>query len=180
MLPDDPGDDGERGSAEAFDRLKSSVARAPSEGAGRFSTIMEWRSGTRSVTRARGFVIDTDEPEILGGGDAAADPMELLLAAMGSCIAVGWAKQARLRGVELRSVRVSVEATYDLRGHLDLATDVRAGFSALRYTVDVDCDADDAVLAEIKQAAERTSPLFDNLLNATPVRGSVNRAPARG
>ena len=50
---------------------------------------------------------------------------------------------------------------------------VRPGFSDITYTVHVDSDADPEVLEEIKAAAERSSPMFDNVLNATPVAGRV-------
>jgi uncharacterized OsmC-like protein len=100
--------------------------------------------------------------------------MELLLAALGSCLTIGWVKQAQLRGVTLRHLRVRVEAPYDLRGYLEMADGVRPGFSRLSYHVEVDADASPVLLAEIKAAAERTSPLLDNILNATPLTGSIS------
>lgn len=156
-------------------RTRDQIIADPNRANGQFVTITEWRTGAKAVTHARGHAIDTDEPTQLGGDDAAMDPMELLLAALGSCIAIGWVKQARHRDVALRSVRVSVEAPYDLRGYFDIDSDIRPGFGSLNYHVEVDCDADDSTLAEIMQAAENTSPLFDNLLNSTPVNGQIHR-----
>jgi len=93
-------------------------------------------------------------------------------------LAIGWAKQSEMRKIELRHLRITVEATYDLRGYLELDATIRPGFLTITYNVDVDTDADKVTLAEIKQAAENTSALFDNILNSTPVRGLVTRGVA--
>ncbi len=101
--------------------------------------------------------------------------MELLLAALGSCLTIGWVKQAKLRGVTFKNLRIVISAPFDLRGYLDVDAEVRPGFGELTYRVEADTEADDVVLAEILAAAERSSPLFDNLLNRTPLRGEILR-----
>ena len=125
------------------------------------------------MTRARSFTIATDEPKPLGGGDSAIDPMELLLATLGSCMQIGWVTQARLRGIELRRLEIKVRGGYDLRGYLNLDQTVRPGFGGLDYTVEVEADADPAVLAAIRKAVERGSPMFDNIAHATAIKGDV-------
>jgi len=154
---------------------KASVAAAPEAGRGRFETVTEWRDGAQAVTKARSFTIDTDEPAPLGGKDQHIDPMELLLAALGSCLTIGWVTQARLRGVELRRLRIEVSAPFDLRGYLGIDEGVRPGFSDLAYTVEVDADADDAALEAIRAATEKTSPMFDNIRSPTPISGRIAR-----
>lgn len=160
----------------AQNQTRSHIAADPTRGSGRFVTVTEWEDGAQTRSVARRFSIATDEPLALGGTDAAMDPMELLLAAMGSCLAIGWAKQAEIRKVKLRRLRIKVEAHYDLRGYLELDATVRPGFQTITYNVDVDSDADKVTLAEIKHAAENTSGLFDNILNSTPVRGVVTQS----
>lgn len=163
---------------DTFNATRDAVAEDPDVGRGSFSTVTEWVDGARARTSARSFSIETDEPEPLGGTDQAVDPMELLLAAVGTCLQIGWVTQAAKRDVDLRALRIEVEGDYDLRGYLDLDNDVRPGFSRLRYTVDVDADADDAVLDEIRRAAEATSPMFDNARNGAPIDGEVRAVAA--
>ena len=157
----------------AYDSTKAALAKDPSAAAGSFSTVTTWEDGARARTTARSFVIETDEPAPLGGTDQAVDPMELVLAAVGTCLTIGWVTAAARGGIEYRDLRIEVDGNYDLRGYLDLDEGVRPGFSDITYTVHVDSDADPAVLEEIKAAAERSSPMFDNVLNATPVAGRV-------
>lgn len=160
----------------AFDTTRSAVAEDPAVGRGTFSTVTSWEDGARARTVARSFSVETDEPAPLGGTDEAVDPMELLLAAVGTCLTIGWVTQAARRGIDFRDLRIDVTGDYDLRGYLALDDDVRPGFTSLRYTVRVDSGATPAQLEEIRQAAERTSPMFDNAKNATPVTGQVQPA----
>jgi len=163
---------------QAFQTTRARVAEAPEAGRGEFESVTTWRDGAQAVTKARSFTIETDEPTPLGGKDHHVDPMELLLAALGGCLTIGWVTQARLRGVEYRSLTIRVRAPFDLRGYLALDAAVRPGFSELAYTVEVDTDADLATLEEIRAAAEKTSPVFDNLMRPTPVAGRIEKVGA--
>ena len=160
---------------DSYNATREAVSADPEKGKGSFEAVTEWHDGAIGVTRARSFEIRTDEPEALGGKDSAIDPMELVLGALGSCLTIGWVTHARKREVDLRDLKVTVRAPFDLRGYLGVDKEVRPGFSALEYEVEVDADADAAVLEEIKQAAEAGSPVLDNIVNETPVSGRVAR-----
>ena len=162
---------------DAFEATRDAVAQDPSVGQGSFTTLTTWEDGARARTTARSFSIETDEPAPLGGTDEAVDPMELVLAAVGTCLNIGWVTQARKRGIDYRALQIEVSGNYDLRGYLDIGEETRPGFTDISYTVTVDSDASPEQLAEIKEAAEKTSPMFDNVLNSTPVNGRV-AAPA--
>ena len=157
-------------------KTKAHVSTHPEDGKGRFETVTEWRAGAQAMTRARSFTLETDEPAPLGGQDQYIDPMELLLASLGTCLTIGWVTQARLRGLDYRHLRIKVSAPFDLRGYFNLDPKVRPGFSELRYTVEVDSEADTTTLEEIRQAVERTSPIFDNILRPTAICGQVTKA----
>jgi putative redox protein len=159
---------------EALEETRRLARQSPEAVRGGFSVVTDWQEGTRTIARSRGFLVATDEPVALGGTDQAPDPMELLLAALGSCLTIGWVKQAELRHVTLRHLRITVHAPYDLRGYLGVDAETRPGFSELSYSVDLECDATPAQIEEIRLAAERASPLMDNIRHATPLSGRVN------
>ncbi|MBY8863799.1 OsmC family protein [Nocardia sp. CA2R105] len=159
----------------AYEATKAAVADDASVGTGAFSTVTTWTAGAQARTTARSFTLETDEPAPLGGTDKAFDPMELVLAAVGTCLTIGWVTQAVQRGIEYRNLRVEVNGDYDLRGYLALDEKVRPGFTGVNYVVHVDTDAPANVLEEIRAAAEATSPMFDNVKNATPLRGTVEQ-----
>jgi putative redox protein len=157
----------------AFEQTRQAVAGDPQLGRGSFKTVTSWEDAARARTTARSFSIETDEPSPLGGSDEAVDPMELLLASLGTCLTIGWVTHAAKRGVDFRNLAIEVEGDYDLRGYLSLDEQVRPGFGAIRYTVRVDADASAEVLDEIRRAAERTSPMFDNVAHGAPIAAEV-------
>jgi putative redox protein len=66
----------------------------------------------RAVTAVDGFEIVVDEPAAHGGSGTGPQPTDLLLASVGSCLALSVAFVARRRGVELPDLDVSVVGTY--------------------------------------------------------------------
>ena len=64
---------------------------APDEGTP-FSASVHWVSGFRNEIRVRDLPPTyADEPEVLGGTNTAANPVELVLQAYGACFAIGYA-----------------------------------------------------------------------------------------
>lgn len=161
---------------DTLNQTRDAVADDPSAGRGAFTTVTQWEDGARARTTARSFVIDTDEPTPLGGTDRAIDPMELILASVGTCLSIGWVTHAAQRGVEFRDLRIEVTGDYDLNGYLGLDESVRPGFTGISYSVHVDTDADAAVLDEILEAAQAGSPMVDNVINRTSLTGAVVRS----
>jgi putative redox protein len=93
---------------------------------------------------------------------------------VGTCLQIGWVTHAEKRGVDFRSLRLEV-GDYDLQGYLGINPNIRPGFTNISYTVEVDSDADPAVLEEILVAAERGSPVTNNVLKGTPIQSAVKK-----
>lgn len=160
---------------DTFDQTKEAIRNDPKIGQGTFSTVTEWVDGALARTTARSFTIETDEPAPLGGTDRAIDPMELLLAAVGTCLQIGWVTHANRRGVDFRSLRIETKGDYDLQGYMALDKSIPPGFLKISYSVEVDTDADPAVLEEIRLAAENGSPVTQNVLQGTPIQAEIKK-----
>jgi uncharacterized OsmC-like protein len=163
------------------------VAEMPELAEFRFRATNEWEAGTHSRTsihsfygagseqeHGRVFEIDADHPAVLTGGDNGAAPIEIVLAALASCLTSGIANIASARGVTLTSVRSSVEADMDLRGILGLSDEVRNGFSNVRVNFEIEGDAPAAKLAEIVEQSRRRSAVYDIVTNGVPVEITVD------
>lgn len=128
-----------------------------------------WSGGLRSQAQVRGFSpIDSDEPSSLGGHNTAPSPVELLLAALGNCLAIGYAAHATAEGITIRSLRV------DLTGRLDLAAFLgmragHAGLDTVSATVHLDADADREQIQRLHDAVVGTSRVGQTLQAAVPV-----------
>lgn len=151
----------------------NAVQEDPEKGLFSFSAKTLWQGGTITETVARGRKIRADEPEALGGKDSALDPVELLLAALTSCISIGIVTQAAKRGIDFDDFEIEVRGDLDLRGYLGIDESVRPGYTNLDYTIRVQTDAPETVVQEILREAERTSPMFDNIRNGVPITSQL-------
>jgi uncharacterized OsmC-like protein len=100
-------------------------------------------------------------------------PTEIALAALASCLTGGVAAVAQHRGIQLRSVRATVEGDIDVRGILGMDPEIRNGFSAVRVTFEIDADASDEDIRALVAQSQKRSAMFDILTNPTNVAVSV-------
>ncbi len=135
------------------------------------STVSSFFIGGKESKRE--FTIDIDEPAELGGGNRFANPQEHLLAALNSCMMVGYVALCSLNGIELENLEIDVTGDIDLRCFLGLDDAVAPGYESLEYTVRVKGDGTAEQFEEIHQAVMQTSPNFYNLSHAVPLRAAL-------
>ncbi len=118
-----------------------------------------------------------DEPPQLLGDDTAPNPTEALLAALGSCLAVGLQANAVARGWTVRGIEVELEGDINITsvwGTGDLSPKP-LGLTAVRMKVHLDIDgATPAELDELVAHAAKWSPVFNTVRNPVPM--SIARA----
>lgn len=119
-----------------------------------------------------------DEPPQLLGDDTAPNPTEALLAALGSCIAVGIQANAVAHGWTVRAIEVELEGDINITsvwGTGDLAPKP-LGLTAVRIKARLDIGgASEAELDELVAHAAAWSPVLNTVRNPLPV--SVTRSP---
>jgi uncharacterized OsmC-like protein len=103
------------------------------------------------------------------GERTAPNAVEHLLAALGSCLTVGYAANAAAMDTELNDLRFEMHGEVDLRGFLGISDDVRAGYNNITCTAHVDADAPVDEIEKLRDHVETTSPLADNITNEVPV-----------
>lgn len=153
-----------------------------------FRAKSEWETGARTRTtiqdfygvgqedksRTKPFILDSDEPDVLLGGNSAANPTEAVLHALASCLTVGMSYNAAARGIKIDKLSFDLEGDLDLQGFLGLDESVRSGFSNIRVTCHVDSDAPRDQLEDLCRFAQEHSPVFD--IVSSPVAVSVELA----
>jgi uncharacterized OsmC-like protein len=115
-----------------------------------------------------GHRVTVDEPQSLGGGNVAANPVEYALIALGSCQAITYRFWAAQLGVDLDGVRVEVEGDLDVRGFFGVDESVRPGFGAVRLRVTLSGPEPASRYDELAQAVDAHCPVLDIFSN--PVR----------
>jgi len=154
---------------EKLAEIVKAVAEDPKKAQVKFMANTKWVSGACSETKIRDFEIECDEPPVLLGTNKAPNPVETILAALGSCLAVGFAYSAAARGINLESLDISLEGALDLRGFLGVSDDVRPGYQNIKITCRIKSDASEEKLSELYEHVLRTSPVRDIIQNSEPL-----------
>lgn len=120
-----------------------------------------------------------DEPPALGGQDAGANPVELVLAALGTCQEIMYAAYASVMDIPLDGVEITARGYLDLRGLLGLHADIPPGYQRVSFDVDIRSSAPEEDLRRLIDAVEAHCPVLDILTRSLPVQGKarVNGRP---
>jgi len=164
------------------------IKAAPAMAKFRFRLQNHWEDGgqNRSIvggfygagqelSRTKSFLLKADEPSILLGKDAAANPVEHLLHALAACLTTSMVYHAAARGIAIEEVESSFEGDIDLHGFLELDENVRKGYQGIRVNFKVKADVPDDQLQEIVALGTGHSPVFDSLTKGVPVSVKAER-----
>lgn len=155
---------------EVVGGLAAKIKERPEFAGTTWRANVRWTGAFRSEATVRRFPpIVSDEPAVLGGTDSAPNPVEQLLAALGNCLAVGYAANASVAGVEISDLHISLEGDIDLHTFLGLA-EGNAGYESIRVRVDLKSNASQEQLQELHQKVVRTSPVGHTLCRAVPLQ----------
>ncbi|MEI6679931.1 MAG: OsmC family protein [Mariniphaga sp.] len=135
-----------------------------------FSTCGVNESATKFIASSRTFNFIVDEPPALGGTDHGANPVEYILAGFAGCLNVVAHIVAREQGINLRSLKISVEGDINPARLLGVSYEARAGFQSLRINLIPDTDATPEALSKWLKEVEERCPVRDNLANITPLQ----------
>lgn len=151
--------------------LAGKIQEAPDVAATKWSARVAWQGGFRSAASVREFApMASDEPAALGGTDTGPNPVEQVLAALGNCLAVGYAANATAAGIEIRDISIELEGDLDLHTFLGLAPDGNAGYDNISVRVHINSDAPQADIEALHQKVIGTSPVGHTLSRPVPLK----------
>lgn len=172
---------------EALLGAREALDAAPEAAQFKWRTGCEWVNGTHSRStvsgffglgeeqaRSKDFTIESDHPEVFAAEDHAATPVEIVLSGLASCLTAGVAAVAQHRGIQLHSVKATLEGDMDLQGILGIDDDVRNGFGNIRVNFTVDADASEDEIKALVAQSQKRSAVFDIVTNPTNVFVTVN------
>ena len=155
---------------DAVADLVGKIQEEPDVAATKWNAVVKWKGGFRSEATIREFApIASDEPGTLGGTDSGPNPVEQILAAYGNCLAVGYAANATVAGIEIKDLSIEVEGDLDLHTFLGLK-EGNAGYDNITVKVNIDTDASPEALQELHDKVSNTSPVGHTLGRAIPVK----------
>lgn len=171
---------------EALLGAREAMTGAPAAAQFTWKASNEWISGSHSSTtisdffgvgadqaHKQPFALDTDHPEIFAATDNGVTPVEMVLAGLAGCLTAGIASVAQNRGIQLHSVKATLEGDMDLAGILGIDSDVRNGFSGIKVRYEIDADATQAEIEAVVAQSQKRSAVFDVVTNPTNISVSV-------
>lgn len=172
---------------EALLGAREALANAPEGAQFQWRASCEWKHGTHSHSKVTSFFglgeeqkhrtefdFDADHPEIFASEDKGATPVEFVLVGLASCLTAGIAAVAQNRGIQLRSVKATLEGSMDIQGILGIDSDVRNGFGDIKVHYDIDADATPEEIKAIVAQSQKRSAVYDAITNPTNVTVEVN------
>ncbi|MCW8903267.1 OsmC family protein [Sedimenticola sp.] len=139
-----------------------------------FRADTAWEEDVRCSAKIRDFAPFTiDEPLELGGQDSAANPVELVLVALGTCQEIMYSAYASVMDIPLEAVSVKVRGYLDLKGMFGLDESIAPGFSRITFDTEITSSADSKNISELIHVVENHCPVLDILVQAQSVTGKV-------
>ena len=166
---------------------REALEKAPEAAQFKWRATCEWLNGTHSRSRVGGFfglgaeqsrsksfAVEADHPQVFAAEDHAPTPVEIVLSGLASCLTAGVAAVAQRRGIQLHSVKASLEADMDIQGILGMDDEVRNGFGAIRVHFDIRAYASEDDIKALVAQSQKRSAVFDIITNPTNVFVTVN------
>ena len=123
---------------------------------------------------ARSFELVVDEPEMLGGEDSGANPVEYLLAGYAGCLNVVFGIVAKELKVEIKSLDINIDGDINPEKFLGISDNERTGFKSINVNIELRTNADKATEALLIEKVKSRCPVNDNLANPTPIQYTFN------
>lgn len=123
---------------------------------------------------SRGFELVVDEPEVLGGENSAANPVEYLLAGYAGCLNVVFNIVAKELNIKINKLDINIDGNINPAKFLGLSNEERAGFKSLNVNISLETDATNENEQLLIQKVKERCPINDNLTNVTPVNYHFN------
>ncbi len=154
--------------------LVEQYKKQPDEAVTNWSSTVKWNNGFHAQAEVRDHTpILVDEPNWLSGSNKGANPVELLLSALGSCMSIGFIAAASTMGIQLNSLEVEVSGDLDLKVFLGLR-EGNSGFDEIHAHFKVDSDGEDLQIEEIISQVMKLSPVKNSLERNVHVKSTFN------
>lgn len=150
----------------AFERNSKAVSLRPALGQKTAVTKARIAAGLRCEIEEGRWKLVADASEKSGGTATGPDPGFIGRAALGACLAIGYATWAAHLSVPIASLEVEIQADFDARGQYGLEG-VRPGYSEIRCLVRVESTAPETDVRRAIESADAASMYWDVFANPT-------------
>lgn len=123
---------------------------------------------------ARNFELVVDEPEVLGGENSAANPVEYLLAGYAGCLNVVFNLVAKEQNIQINKLEINIEGNINPEKFLGISNSERAGFKSITVGISLETNGNKEQEEKLISTVKERCPINDNLSNVTPINYNIN------
>ncbi|MEJ2116116.1 MAG: OsmC family protein [Gammaproteobacteria bacterium] len=160
----------------AVGKMVEAATANPKSGQFKYKVSTNWENDVRTSAKIRNFPeLTVDEPPPFGGSDLGPSPVELVLAALGTCQEIMYAALASAMDIPLEKCKVDLEGDLDVRGLLGLGAEdnIPPGFTQISYKTSIESPASEEQLQQLADAVNQQCPVLDMLLRNVEVTKDV-------
>ncbi len=158
---------------EVFERNRKLFSLKPEKGRTTSHSVSRITSGLSCEVKEGPWKFTVDLPEGAGGNNTGPTPGVLGRAAFGSCLAITCRLYAETRDLSIDHISVEVEADYD-DAVMFGCSDERAGYTELRYTVQITSNESPDTIEKLISDAEKAGAYLDIFSNSVPCKRTIN------
>ena len=125
----------------------------------------------RAIVNVRNNSFVVDSPGALGGPNEEVNPLDLLLAAQGTCGTFLFEKVAQDQGIELTGASAAVEADFNPQGLKDGSISPHIQAMRVHFTL---AGPDSTQAQALVDSWIKRCPIYNTLIRATPIDVSIN------
>ena len=125
----------------------------------------------RAIVNVRNNNFVVDSPGALGGPNEEVNPLDLLLAAQGTCGAFLFEKVAQDQGIPLTGASAAVEADFNPQGLKDGSISPHIQAMRVHFTL---AGPDSTQAQALVDSWIKRCPIYNTLIRATPIEVSIN------
>jgi uncharacterized OsmC-like protein len=158
----------------AFQRVVSAFKQRPALGQGTHVSTARIKDGLTCEIHEGNWTFVADMPVQAGGNETGPTPGVFGRAALGSCLAIGYAMRAAVMNVPLSSLEVEIQTDSDDGALFGTANAVPPGYLDVRYIVKIESTAAEEEILKLIDEADRHSPYLDIFMRAQNCRRQIN------
>jgi uncharacterized OsmC-like protein len=158
---------------QAVEAVREQIGDDPARAVVHLRAEGRMEAGTRVELRSGAFEFAADEPVSVGGTGTGPNPVQMALAALGSCQAITYRYWAETLGLRLDGVAVTVEADFDTGAFFGFPGAGTPAPSNVRCSVRLEGPEPPARYEELAAAVDEHCPLLDLFSRPVPVERSV-------
>lgn len=135
----------------------------------RYQATVVWDSGYHTTSNVTdGQTIIGDEPARYGGEDLGITPQDLLLTAVGHCLAATYIGGLSAARINVESLQVHVSGQVNFRAAFAVESG-NPGFEDIQIIVEIQTDAPQEKVTALLEKLKHTAPIPDTIMRPVPV-----------